>query len=95
MNIVDGYSDGTFGPGNTINRAEAMKILLTAAEIDTTEIDEANFDDVSDSAWFAPYIYTAYDLEIVSGYGNGEFGPGDDMTRAQVAKVIVELMGQL
>lgn len=94
-NIVDGYSDGTFGPGNTINRAEAMKILLSAANLETTEITEASFNDVDETAWFAPYVYTAYDMAIVSGYGNDQFGPGDNMTRAQVAKVIMELTAQL
>ena len=27
-NIISGYSDGTFQPGNLINRAEALKIIL-------------------------------------------------------------------
>lgn len=94
-NIVDGYSDGTFRPGNTINRAEAMKILLAAAGIEPSETSSIEFPDVAMDAWFTPYVLKAREMGIVSGYADGNFGPGDPMTRGQVAKVIVELMGQL
>jgi len=93
--IVDGYSDGTFRPAKTINRAEAMKILMAAAGIDTAILPNIKFPDVNENDWFAPYVLKAKELGIVSGYADGRFGPGDDMTRSQVAKVIVELMRQL
>lgn len=95
MDIVDGYSDGTFRPGNTVNRAEAMKILLTAAGVDTKNAPSSDFPDVSDNDWFAPYVLKARSMGIVGGYTNGNFGPADAMTRGQVAKVLVELMERL
>ena len=93
--IVDGYDDGTFRPTKTINRAEAMKILMAAAGIDTAELPNIKFPDVNETDWFAPYVLKAKEMGIVSGYSDGNFGPGDVMTRGQVAKVIVELMAQL
>lgn len=92
--IVEGYSDGTFGAANYINRAEAVKILLNAAGVDATE-SLVEFPDVDQNAWYAPYVATAYSMGIISGYENGNFGPADNMTRAQVCKVIVELLAQI
>jgi hypothetical protein len=93
--IIEGYDDGTFGADLEINRAEAMKILLAAADIETETPTESPFTDVSVDDWFAPYVITAYEMEIVSGYDDGSFGAADSMTRGQVAKVIVELQAQL
>jgi hypothetical protein len=92
--IVEGYDDGTFGAANYINRAEAVKILLEAAGVDVTE-SLIEFDDVDEDAWYAPYVATAYSMGIISGYADGNFGPSDNMTRAQVCKVIVELLAQI
>ncbi len=92
--IVEGYDNGTFGPGSEINRAEAVKILLGAAGIEVHP-DISLFPDVSIDDWFGPYVSMASSLGLIGGYDNGNFGPGDPMTRAQVCKVIVELLDQL
>ena len=92
--IVEGYDDGTFGSASYINRAEAVKIFLAAAGVDVTE-SLIDFPDVDSDAWYASYVATAYSMGIISGYDDGNFGPGDNMTRAQVCKVIVELLAQI
>ena len=40
--IVNGYEDGTFGPNNSVTRAEAMKIILSALNIEV----ESNLDEI-------------------------------------------------
>lgn len=92
--IVDGYDNGTFAPGNEINRAEALKILLGAAGIES-HVDMSIFPDVMIDDWFNPYVMTANSLGIVSGYSDGTFGPGESMTRAEVCKVLMGLLDQL
>jgi hypothetical protein len=47
-NLISGYSDGTFKPGNQINLAEASKILVNAFGL--TKFD------CSGCAWYVPYI---------------------------------------
>ncbi len=89
--IAEGYDDGTFGSSSYINRAEAVKILLEAAGTDVTS-DLLDFPDIDSDAWYYDYVSTAYNLGIISGYNDGTFGPGDNMTRAQVCKVLVELL---
>ena len=59
----------------------------------------SQFDDVSSTAWYAAYVNEAVDAEMVNGYsdadGNatGEFGPEDDITRAQVATILYRAAG--
>jgi hypothetical protein len=51
------------------------------------------FGDVSDEAWYAPYVTSLAEWGIVSGYrdasGNttGQFGPGNSVTVAEVLKM--------
>lgn len=92
--ITSGYSDGTFKPDRQIQRAEALKMLFLAANIEVSAEGSSEFPDVAESDWFFAYVKKARELGIVGGYTNGNFGPGDPMTRGQVAKVIIMLLGQ-
>ncbi|EKD63346.1 MAG: S-layer protein [uncultured bacterium] len=100
--IVGGYTDGTFKPGNYINRAEALKILLKGSKIEDldgsekflgTESDWNNsFTDVSESDWFYEYVMKAYTGGIVSGYSSTLFAPGNNITRAETCKIVINLL---
>lgn len=58
------------------------------------------FKDVPRTAWFAPYVRDVADKGIVSGYRDAEgratgfYGPGDNVTLEQVAKVLVYASGK-
>lgn len=91
LGFVSGYESGGFWPNEFVNRAAALKILLGAAGLDATGTS-AEFSDVPSDAWFADYVGFAKEKGIVGGYADGRFGPGDFMTRAQVAKVVVKLL---
>ncbi len=85
--LVLGYDDKTFKPNQPINRAEAMKILLEASglELDTDYV--ATFPDLDKKSWYLAYINFAAENGIVSGYKDGKFGPGKNLTRGEVAKI--------
>lgn len=98
--IVEGYSDGSFRPEFRINRAEFAKIMTLAKYEDDDfddcddRIDESNdptlyFKDNFVSAWYAPYVCLAKDKAIISGYPDGTFLPGNDITFAEAAKMLV------
>lgn len=90
-NIVKGYSDNTFKPSQTVNKAEFAKMLVIALN---ENIDESPSDlpsDVSSSDWFAPYV--AFVVE--NGYAdlvNGKFYPNDAMDRAKVAESLYRVV---
>ncbi|MCF7905711.1 S-layer homology domain-containing protein [Candidatus Gracilibacteria bacterium] len=87
--IIAGYPDGTFRPDNTLNRAEAVKILLTANDISITNRPSV-FPDVPERSWFNNYVATAVMKGIVNGYGDGTFKPENTISRAEFLKVALE-----
>ncbi len=102
--LVEGYSDGTFGVAEEVNRAEALKILFesTLGEeilIDETQgmlanfgLEENPFTDLELEEWYAKYVLHALTHDIVGGYGDGTFGPDNSITRAEFSKILVLAM---
>ena len=48
----------------------------------------ASFTDVSDDAWYADDVNWASLHGILNGYGDGKFGPDDNVTRAQLSAAL-------
>jgi hypothetical protein len=91
IGVISGYTDGTFKPDNTITRAEFAKIVRTALKMDLVEGN--SFDDTK-THWAKNEINTLVANKgiVVSEYKNG-FGPDVNITRVEMAKMIVRSMG--
>ncbi|MDD3067216.1 MAG: S-layer homology domain-containing protein [Candidatus Gracilibacteria bacterium] len=91
------YTTGvTYDPAAGVSRAEALWVLLKAAGIDVGGTPtEKLFPDVNRNHKYAAAITYAAQHGIVSGYDNGNFGPTDTLTRAQVAKIVTLILEQL
>ena len=50
---------------------------------------KVRFSDVPTDAWSAPYVYELTARGIVSGYGDGTFGPDNTVQRCEYAKMLV------
>lgn len=92
LDIVSGYTDNTFRPNNPVTRAEALKIILKAAgvELGTGTGNFSDVDTVND--WFAVYTAYAKEIGLIGGYTDGTFRGNQPITRAEVCKIVVELM---
>jgi len=95
---ISGYSGGTFRPYNNTTRGQLSKIVVLAREWPLqTPTGTPTFRDVPSTNPFYPYIETAYSRSIISGYSCGsgclEFRWGNNVTRAQLTKVVVLAMG--
>ena len=88
VGVINGYADGSFQPERVINRAEALKVILRTAGL-AGQRGGARFKDVVPSNWFFPYVSFAADEEIVSGVTSKYFAPAREITRGEVAKIIV------
>lgn len=88
--VVEGYPDGTFGPDISVNRAEAMKIITLAMNLDISESYEPSFPDVKGHQWFFPYVMSARYAGIVEGYTDGEFKPGRTVSLSEALKMLIE-----
>ena len=51
------------------------------------------FSDVPMDSWGAEYVYDLVERGIVSGYGDGTFGPRNSVQRCEYAKMLVNLTG--
>ncbi len=91
--VLSGYADGTFHPYTTTTRGQLAKIVVGAMgwALDTT--GGPHFADVVPSNAFYPYVETAYNHGVVSGYADGTFRWGANVTRAQLAKIVVLAAG--
>ena len=86
--IIKGYEGGKFLPKKTINRAEATKILLLANKIEKQK-QEINFTDINGDEWFADFISTAQQNNIIQGYSDKTFRPAKDISRVEFLKMAI------
>ncbi|MBU0577633.1 S-layer homology domain-containing protein [Patescibacteria group bacterium] len=90
VGVLGGYSDGTFKPENTINRAEVLKVILSGAGIQPAETFEQLFPDVNADHWFAPYVLKAKELGFVKGNDiDGTFAPAREVNLAEFLKMLL------
>ncbi len=88
-NIIGGYSDGSFKPNKTVNRSEALKMILEALNISIGKNLNNPFNDVSSHDWFVNYVLSAYKQNIVGGYNDGTFKPAKTVSRAEYFKILI------
>jgi hypothetical protein len=90
---ISGYSDNTFRPYNDTTRGQLTKIVVLAEgwPIDTS--GGPHFSDVPTNNPFYLYIETAFNRGIISGYADGTFRWGNNVTRGQLCKIIVGAEG--
>lgn len=87
-NLMLGISEITFSPGTNTSRGMIVTILHRLEGL--TESSVVNpFDDVASGKWYTDAVLWATEQGIVKGYGNGQFGPEDDITREQMAVILM------
>jgi len=93
--IVNGVFDTEFGIGTNITRQD-MAVMISRTinnlgiEIDQKDVDAfADIDKISDYAKDAVTFMKS--IGLIEGYNN-EYRPHDNLTRAEAAKVISELL---
>jgi 2',3'-cyclic-nucleotide 2'-phosphodiesterase (5'-nucleotidase family) len=89
--ILSGLGDGNFAPDRDLTRAEFAAIIVKALEL-KPENGVNPFNDVKATDWYYQYIATASKHNIISGYGNGKFGPQDQITSEQAMSIIARAM---
>jgi alpha-tubulin suppressor-like RCC1 family protein len=87
LGIINGYSDSTFRPNNTLTRAQAAIMIVRAAGISTEGVS-SSFTDVPPTHAAYKFISAAYQAGIINGYSDGTFRPNANVTRAQIAIMV-------
>lgn len=85
--IMTGLNWYTFEPGESLYRAQFALILYRLAG--EPEVEYSNtFHDVADGVWYTDAILWANSVGVVTGYSNGNFGPGDTLNREQMVTML-------
>ncbi len=98
LEIMGGYSDGSFRPNGPLTRGAAAKIIcnmmLTPKIAGNMSNDTGTkFKDVPKGHVFAGYIAWCVQEGIVSGYSDGTFHPGDSLTAQAFLKMLLCALG--
>lgn len=92
--IINGYPDGSFHPGDEINLAETLKIYLKAlnkADYQTAQypnIEQLIVADTPADAWFTPYTKYALSKTIINLYSDNTIDPNQKISRGYLAEII-------
>lgn len=92
--VVDGYEDGTFRPGQPVNRMEFAQMLYNYAKYKgynlTAQGDLTAFPD-GDSVqpWAETAMTWANGNQLINGHDDGTLEPGGTTTRAQAASILM------
>ena len=85
--LMGGTGDGLFAPDLTTTRGMIVTILYRLAG-SPAAANAAGFADVETGAWYTDAVNWANANGIVTGYGDGRFGPQDTITREQMAVIL-------
>lgn len=84
--LMQGTGEDSFSPNATTTRGMIVTILYQLEG--KPAVSGASFSDVSSGDYYADAVAWAAQLGLVSGYGNGQFGPNDAITREQTAAIL-------
>lgn len=79
--------DVRFDPNSPITREEFVQVLYNAEGKPSVE-SEKLFPDVASNGWYKNAVLWAYENNIASGMGNGNFGVGKNISRQDLALML-------
>lgn len=96
LNIISGYSDGSFKPYKTLSRAEFAKLIVMI--YDKENEAKANslastFKDVLQGSWYTGYVNYIASRQIINGYADGTFAPDKPITYAEAVTILCRILG--
>lgn len=90
--LFSGTAPGQFSPDAPMSRG-MLAVVLHNLENNPAQVLAGAFADVDNSQWYAEGVAWAEAQGIIGGYGNGRFGPNDNITREQLAVMLWRYSG--
>ncbi len=90
--IINGRSETSFAPMDTVKREEFIKLLVCASGYENNSYDGGNFADVESGAWYEKYICIGAEKGIVNGVDDTRFGVGENISRQDMAVIIYRML---
>ncbi|MGG4146278.1 discoidin domain-containing protein [Paenibacillus algorifonticola] len=86
--IASGISETRFDPAGKVTRAQFATFLVRALGIDLLAY-KGTFTDVPEGQWYTAYVEAAQASGIIKGAGNDRYDPDKEMTREQMAVMVI------
>jgi hypothetical protein len=86
--LVSGFADGTFRPEAPLTRAQYAAVISKTFQLPTTNSNR-NFTDIPPGFWAAEAIAQAAGMGFISGFPDGSFRPGQNLTKIQAIVSLV------
>ncbi|MEX2105201.1 MAG: S-layer homology domain-containing protein, partial [Bacilli bacterium] len=67
--------------------------LVTPVAVLAEESAATSFPDVNATDWYATWVQQAKDNGLMNGNPDGNFDPGGELTRAQLAAIMAQTLG--
>ena len=97
IGVITGYDDGSFQPAKELTRGAAAKIIVSLLigpeAASNLPNNYAPYPDVPAGHTFAGVISYCKTANIISGYGDGTFKPGNTLTGYAFAKMLLGAVG--
>jgi hypothetical protein len=84
--LMNGTGNGKFSPNSTLTRGMIVTILYRLEGSPAAGI--SSFKDVPSGKYYTAAVSWAASKGIVSGYGNGKFGPDDNVTGQELVQIM-------
>lgn len=92
--LMGSVGNNKFNPNGNMTRAMLVAVLYRMSGSPSVEGLANNFADVPDGQWYTDAIIWANANGVVSGIGNGKFGPTVNLTREQIATIMCRYAAQ-
>ncbi|NJM23538.1 MAG: DUF1565 domain-containing protein [Richelia sp. SM1_7_0] len=86
--LISGFPDGTFAPDAPITRAQYAAVISKTFQIPSTN-KIRKFTDIQPNFWATSAIYQGAGMGFISGFPDGSFRPGQNLTKVQAIVSIV------
>ena len=96
LGVINGYTDGSFKPNDTVTRAEMAKMIyvLRTGNSDASAYnnDKTTFTDIK-GHWARGYVKYCQSLGIIAGQSATTFAPDQTVTAQEAAKMLLVTLG--
>lgn len=93
LGFVNGYGDETFKPNRNVTRAEFATMLARALKLEASDVQLSFADNKAIPAWSKPFIHAIAKAGFIVGYEDGTFRANKEITRTELAVIIVRSLG--
>ena len=91
--VIEGYPDGEFKPSRNLTRAEFAALIRRFTGLEQSDVENI-FPDLTNEHWAYEDIMALYGAGMLSGYEDGTIRPENEISRAEVMKVVNLLLGR-